>query len=135
MATAPQPWTSPLSDLELADLRWYLELYPTWPSGPDEYRAGGILSQLEPWGRRLLASITPDRESAQLWRQFCDAPAEGKLLTVDATDPRVLRLPWELLADEGGHLFGQGIAVRRRLRRDDHAWPRPRRRRPPPCAC
>ena len=28
----------------------------------------------------------------------------------------MLRLPWELLADESGHLFTQEISVRRRLR-------------------
>jgi len=39
----------------------------------------------------------------------------GKLLTLDATEVSVLRLPWELLADEGGHLFAKGIGVRRRL--------------------
>ena len=54
-----------------------------------------------------------------------DAEDEGKLLTLDATDPRVLRLPWELLADVGGHIFSQGIGVRRRLQQDDrHAGPR-----------
>ncbi len=42
----------------------------------------------------------------------------GKSITIDATDPRVLQLPWELLADEGGYVFTQRppINVRRKLR-------------------
>jgi hypothetical protein len=46
-----------------------------------------------------------------------EAAAGSKLLTIDAIDPRVLRLPWELLADEGGHLFSAGIGLRRRLKK------------------
>ncbi|MBE9508204.1 MAG: CHAT domain-containing protein, partial [Chloroflexi bacterium] len=56
-------------------------------------------------------------EAPRTWQQFVDAESDGKLLTIDAVDPRVLRLPWELLADEGGHLFSQDIGVRRRLKK------------------
>jgi tetratricopeptide (TPR) repeat protein len=111
------PFTPPLDDPELADLRWYLEVFTGWPSGPDYERAERIEARLEDWGHALLESVTPDRDSAQVWRQFVDAEGESKLLTIDAIDPRVLRLPWELLADEGGHLFAQGIGVRRRLKK------------------
>ncbi len=115
--TSAVPFTPPLDDPELADLRWYLEVFTGWPTGPDYERAERIEAQMEDWGRALLESVTPDRESAQVWRQFVDAEGESKLLTIDAIDPRVLRLPWELLADEGGHLFAQGIGVRRRLKK------------------
>ncbi len=118
--TEPTPFEPPLDDEVLADLRWYLETFSEWPTGPDYERAERIEAQMEEWGRALLESVTPDRESAQVWRQFADAPfAEngGKLVTIDAIDPRVLRLPWELLADEGGHLFSAGIGVRRRLKK------------------
>jgi hypothetical protein len=64
-----------------------------------------------------LESVTPDRESAQMWRDFVRDEADSKLITIDAIEPRVLRLPWELLADEGGHLFSAGIGVRRRLKK------------------
>ena len=83
----------------------------------DYKRAGKIEAGLEDWGRSLLASITPERESAQLWRQFADGEQDGKLVTIDAVEPRVLRLPWELMADEGGHIFTQAIGVRRRLQK------------------
>jgi len=114
-ATGPAPFQPPLDDAQLADLRWYLEVFASWPTGPDYERAERIQASLEEWGRALLKSVIGGDEAPRLWQQFADAEASGKLLTVDATDPRVLRLPWELLADEGGHLFAQGVGVRRRL--------------------
>ncbi len=115
--TEPVAFEPPLGDEVLADLRWYLEVFSTWPTGPDHERAARIEAQMENWGRALLDSITPDHEAAQVWRYFVDIPSDGKLVTIDAIDPRVLRLPWELLADEGGHLFSAGIGVRRRLKK------------------
>ena len=119
VSTNPAPFEPPLDEPELADLRWYLEVFSSWPTGPDYVRAESIEAKLEDRGRALLESITADREAARLWQQFVDADAEdeGKLLTIDATDPRVLRLPWELLADDGGHIFSQGIGVRRRMQK------------------
>ncbi|MGH7595143.1 MAG: hypothetical protein ACREOI_02275 [bacterium] len=105
----------PLDDAVLADLRWYLETFSLWPTGPDYLRAESIEAKLEDWGRSLLESVTQSREAAQLWQQFLDAEGESKLVTIDAIDPRVLRFPWELLADESGHLFPRGLSVRRRL--------------------
>ncbi|MCB0166363.1 MAG: CHAT domain-containing protein, partial [Anaerolineae bacterium] len=116
VAADPAPFTPPLDDPELADLRWYLEIFSTWPTGPDYQRAERIQSRLDEWGRALRTSIMAGGEDAvSLWQQFVDAPTRGKLLTIDATDPRVLRLPWELLADKGGHIFKRRISVRRRL--------------------
>ncbi|HUX76420.1 MAG TPA: hypothetical protein VMY40_07265, partial [Anaerolineae bacterium] len=116
-ATAPVPFEPPLDDAALAELRWYLEDFSMWPTGPDYRRAGRVEAQLEDWGRALRDSVVAGTDAARLWQQFVDADAAGKLLTVDATDPRVLRLPWELLADEGGHVFAAGVGVRRRLRK------------------
>jgi hypothetical protein len=114
-STNPAPFTPPLDDVQLGDIRWYLEEFSTWPTGPDYERAERIEAGLEDWGRALRKSVLTGEEAARLWQQFVDAPDEGKLLTIDATDPRVLRLPWELLADDGGHIFARGIGVRRRL--------------------
>ncbi|MBA3530818.1 MAG: tetratricopeptide repeat protein [Ardenticatenales bacterium] len=108
-------FTPPLDDKQLAEIRWYVEEFSTWPTETDHERARRVEAQLDEWGQGLLASITADRDAARLWQQFADTRTQGKLLTIDAVDPGVLRLPWELLADEGGHLFTQGIAVRRRL--------------------
>jgi len=99
VSTSLAPFVSPLGDGELKELRWYLEQFHRWPREADYDRAERIKAQLEDWGRKLLESVTVEREAARLWQQFVDAEDEGKLVTVDATDPRVLRLPWELLAD------------------------------------
>jgi len=116
-STKQTEYQPPLDDAVLADLRWYSETFSVWPTGPDYLRAENIEARLEDWGRSLLESATREREAAQLWQQFLDAEGESKLVTIDATDPRVLRLPWELLADESGHLFARGLSVRRRLRK------------------
>ncbi|MCA9946529.1 MAG: CHAT domain-containing protein, partial [Anaerolineales bacterium] len=114
--TEPAAFSPPLDDKILGDIHWYLETFSTWPTGPDYERAEHIESQLEEWGRTMLDSVLPGKDAARLWQQFVDAGNE-RLLTIDATDPRVLRLPWELLADESGHLFSQGIGLRRRLQK------------------
>ncbi len=113
--TSPASFTPPLDDPELKDIRWYLEVFSTWPTATDYQRAERIEAKLEDWGRALLDSVIADREAGKLWQQFVDAADPDKLVTLDATDPRVLRLPWELLADEHGHLFARGISLRRRL--------------------
>ncbi|MEA3310392.1 MAG: CHAT domain-containing protein, partial [Chloroflexota bacterium] len=59
----------------------------------------------------------------RLWGQFRGSNGDH-LLTLDATDPQVLRLPWELLADEEGHLFALEISLRRRLHKAQAAKPR-----------
>lgn len=123
--TEPVAFEMPLRDEVLEELSWYLEKFSLWPVGPDYGRAEEIRAELEGHGRALLEGVTAERGSVRLWQQFVDAPGEGKLLTVDATDARVLRLPWELLADDEGHLFTQGIGVRRRLRKATTAQVKP----------
>ena len=56
-------------------------------------------------------------------QQFLDAGDGPKLLTVNSADPRVLRLPWELAADEDSHLFAARppVVVRRRLHKAKQA--------------
>src|SRR5262245_14646083 len=80
VSTAPQSFTPPLDDSVLGDLRWYLEVFSTWPTGPDYERAEHIESQLEPWGQKLLDSVIEDKDAGRLWQQFIDDSAEHKLL-------------------------------------------------------
>lgn len=115
-STEPAPFTPPLDDTELKEIRWYLETFSVWPTGPDYARAARIESQLEEWGRALRDAVRTDLNAADVWREFLKADGD-KQITIDATDPRVLRLPWELLADEAGHLFAQGVSIRRRLQK------------------
>lgn len=118
--TAPVPYEPPLDDQALNEIRWYLELFATWPSGPDYEKAEETKQKLESWGRDLWRSVIwhdtdQDLDGAGLWQQFADDAASPKQVTIDATDPRILRLPWELLADRRGHLFARRISIRRRL--------------------
>ncbi len=48
---------SPLSEADLADLRWYLEEYAQWPFGPFRDRAHSIEARLEGFGRSLFKSL------------------------------------------------------------------------------
>ncbi|NOZ27623.1 MAG: tetratricopeptide repeat protein [Chloroflexi bacterium] len=121
----PAPFITPLTDKELAELRWYLELYWRWPTGPDYARAQKLESRLEDMGRRLWQSLFGHADAMRVAQQFLDAADDPKLLTIDAVEPRVLRLPWELLADEDGHVFNASppIVVRRRLHKVKRAQP------------
>ena len=108
-----------LDDNVLADLRWYLEVYPQWPVGPDYDRALGIEAKLRTWGKALFDAAFADREMLRVYDEFRRERTCRISITIDSTDPRVLQLPWELLADEGGYLFTQRppISVRRRLKK------------------
>jgi len=112
----PYPLRLPLDDKVLEELRWYLEQYPRWPVGPDVERAERIKAQLAGWGRALFDAAFASTEAIRVWTQFrAHEPGRPRLLTLDCTEPDVLRLPWELLADEETHLSMLDIGFRRRL--------------------
>ena len=118
--TVPVPFALPFDDKVLNEIRWYLEVFSTWPTGPDYERAEEVKQQLTDWGRALWRSVIwhdadQDLDGAGLWAEFANQAAKNKLVTIDATDPRILSLPWELLADRRGHLFARKISIRRRL--------------------
>lgn len=110
---------APLTDAELAELRWYLEDYPKWPTGPDYARAQQLEAEMENLGRALWESLFHQPEAVRIAQQFLSAGGGPKILTIDSAEPAVLRLPWEMLADEDGHLFNASppVVVRRRMRR------------------
>lgn len=122
----PFRFKAPLDEKALTELRWYLEQYIRWPVGPDVERAEHVKAQLAGWGKALFeALIAPKGEALRVWTQFrMTAPERPHLLTLDCTLPEVLRLPWELLADEEGHLFALGISFRRRLHKAQLAMTR-----------
>jgi len=123
LTAEPAPFASPLTPAEMGELRWYLEDYWKWPTGPDYARAQKLESDLLGMGRRLWASLLATPQAARVAQQFLDAAEGPRLLTVDSADPRVLRLPWELAADEDGHLFAARppVVVRRRLHKAKQA--------------
>jgi len=109
---------SPLDDKALSDLRWYLEEYGQWPFGPFRDRAHEIESRLEGYGRALFKALFYAPEAREIYRAFTMREAEVYTLTLVADAPRVLRLPWELLAESSGPLFSKRppISIRRRVR-------------------
>jgi tetratricopeptide (TPR) repeat protein len=106
---------NPITDKNLAELRWYLESYWQWPSDIDDDRAREVEGNLPKWGKALMdAIIQKSPDAMRLFGRFSEAQGE-RMLTIDTTEPRILRLPWELLRDEGGYLFSEKISVRRRM--------------------
>ena len=115
-------FTNPLAEADLADLRWYLEEYAVYPYLDHARRAEQIEPRLREWGEALFKAVfmADSEESTQaygLFKEFLGERSQSDALVIDTTEPRVLRLPWELLAEEGGFLFGRKppITVLRRL--------------------
>ncbi len=95
--------------------------------GPDYDRARELEARLSQLGRALFGAVFDRSATAmRLFQQF-DGSRAGAALTIDTTDPRILRLPWELLADEGGYLFSKQpvVSVRRRLHQTRQTRVRP----------
>lgn len=117
MDTEQFKFVNPLTDKDLADIRWYLEQYYYWPSDIDRDRAQVVEKNLTEWGKALFdAAIKKSPDAMRLFESFNLAGGE-RVLTIDTNEPRILRLPWELLRDEGGYLFSKkpAVSIRRRM--------------------
>jgi hypothetical protein len=73
------------------------------PDGGAVVRAGGIDEQLNQRGRRLHDALFSAPENRALLDQLLAGP-EPRLLTIATDRSALLRLPWELLADDAGSL-------------------------------
>jgi len=120
------PFVDPLDEKDLKELRWYLEEYLDWPfSEPVRKRADKVERQLDAWGAALFSAVFAQPEA----RVLCDRLLEfhpspdrrgaggevERFLTIQSREPRVLRLPWELLRDRAGPLITAGISIRRHV--------------------
>jgi tetratricopeptide (TPR) repeat protein len=99
------------------DLRWYLEEFMDLPDGGAVTRAVHVERNLERWGRRLYDVLFLVDENRALLNQLLTAP-EPRELTIATHDPALLRLPWELMADNAGGL-AERVSVRRQLERPE----------------
>ncbi len=144
--------TAPLGPIEAEELRWYLERYASWPSGPFQERARAVEQQLPEWGQLLHAAVLgrdEAREAYEAWNRNDAGTARRVTILVDrdlVTDTApgdeaeakrqadageaatmLLGLPWELLHDGSGYLFraANPVSVRRALpnRREEPAPP------------
>jgi tetratricopeptide (TPR) repeat protein len=116
------PLTPFLTEDDYESLRWYLEEYMDLPDGGAVTRARGIEKNLEQWGRKLHDALFTAKENRDLLKQLLAAP-EPRELTIATRDPALLRLPWELMADDAGSL-AQRVSVRRQLEKPEKNEPR-----------
>lgn len=107
------PFTPFLKENDYEDLRWYLEDYMDLPDGGALVRARRIEQSLTRWGRQLHDALFSAPENRALLRQLLDGP-EPRELTLATQNPKLLQLPWELMADDAGNL-AQRVSVRRQL--------------------
>jgi tetratricopeptide (TPR) repeat protein len=117
------PFTPFLTEEDYEDLRWYLEEYMELPDGGAVIRAQRIEENLRDWGRKLHNDLFSAPENLAALHQLLamDGP---RRLTIATKDPELLRLPWELMADEAGNL-AQRLSVRRQLEEPKETTPRP----------
>jgi tetratricopeptide (TPR) repeat protein len=113
------PLTPFLTDADYEDLRWYLEEYMDLPDGGAVVRAHGVEEKLTQWGRALHDAVFSAEENRKILDQLLDGP-EPRVLTIATRDSALLRLPWELIADNAGSL-AQRLSVRRQLDVPDEA--------------
>ncbi|AFY35755.1 CHAT domain-containing protein [Calothrix sp. PCC 7507] len=112
-------FASPLSAADREEIRWYLETYAArYTTDVDDTRAEGIAKKFRQWGEDLFNAVFQHRAAQRLFNYFQDENQPGRLLTISASHPAILSLPWELLRDpEGTYLFHENprISIRRRL--------------------
>jgi tetratricopeptide (TPR) repeat protein len=115
---AEVPFVSPLSEEDLAELRWYLESYTaSYTADIDDGRAQRLKDQLKNWGEALYRSVFQG-DTIERFIDFRNLRESGRVVTVQASHPVLLSLPWELLhTPQGGYLFNEKprISIRRNL--------------------
>ncbi|NRF65442.1 CHAT domain-containing protein [Aquincola sp. S2] len=116
------PFTLSLPDDDYVDLRWYLEEYMELPDGGAVVRAERIEANLSKWGRQLHDALFSAPENKAALKLLLDAE-EPRQLTIATSDPALLRLPWELMADDAGSLALR-VSIRRQLSTPESLIPR-----------
>jgi tetratricopeptide (TPR) repeat protein len=117
--TAELPFVDPLTKEDWEDMQWYLEVYATqYAADVDDDRAARVAAKLQVWGQGLFRAVFEDRSAARLFNAFQDAEGEGRQISITASAPEILRLPWELLCDSKGTFLlheNPRIGLRRQL--------------------
>ncbi|MBX7211537.1 MAG: CHAT domain-containing protein [Verrucomicrobiaceae bacterium] len=116
------PFTPFLTEENFADLRWYLETYMELPDGGAVVRAERIEAEIARWGHQLHDAVFSALENKAALKALLDAP-EPRELTIATSDPALLRLPWELMADAAGSLALR-VSIRRQLSEPEKLLPR-----------
>jgi tetratricopeptide (TPR) repeat protein len=113
------PFTSPFNNEDWEEIHRYLEKYPVQYAAADvdDIWAASMVNKLRLKGEELFRAVFGG-DAQRIFNAFQDAEGEGRQITIAASQPEILRLPWELLCDPTGtyllHETPQ-IAVRRQL--------------------
>jgi tetratricopeptide (TPR) repeat protein len=113
VASPPIPFDFSLTNDDYEDLRWYLEDFMDLPDGGSVVRAHSTERRLKDWGRQLHDAVFSAPANQELLKQLLTSQEPG-ILTIGTRDAALLRLPWELIADEIAPLAHR-VSVRRQL--------------------
>ena len=113
------PFTSPFTKADWEEIQRYLEKYPVQYAAKDvdDIWAAGMVTKLRQKGEDLFQAVFGG-DAQRIFNAFQDAEGERRQLTIAASQPEILRLPWELLCDpKGTYLLHETprIAVRRQF--------------------
>jgi hypothetical protein len=104
----------------LEEMKWYVEKYATeYGTEIDDDRASRLLSQFKKMGKALYEAAFGERAASRYFDRFLEDKKSARVLTVNAGQPEILALPWELLCVPGreAYVFNEKprISIRRNL--------------------
>ncbi len=116
----PLDFAVPIAAEQLQELKWYLEVYASqYMADIDDDRANRQAVQLKQLGKALYEAAFGDRAASRYFDRFLENKQPGRMLTINASQPEILALPWELLCVPGreAYVFNEKprISVRRNL--------------------
>ena len=119
---APATLTPFLTDDDYENLRWYLEEYMDLPDGGAVIRAQRHRAAICTSGAAGCTTPSSPPPKTAHSSSNCSKPGTAQL-TIATDQSALLRLPWELLADDAGSL-AQRVSVRRQLETPETTEPR-----------
>lgn len=110
-------FVAPVNDRDRTEIRDYLEKYTSlYMMDVDDRSAERTEAKLPLWGASLFESIFGSDDAKEVFNDFQDRDERDKVLTIAASHPLILSLPWELLCDSKGNYLSHGenpISIRR----------------------
>ena len=110
-------FVAPVNDGDRAEIRDYLEKYTSlYMMDVDDRSAERTEAKLPLWGAALFEAIFSGGDAKEIFNDFQDSDEQDKILTISASHPLILALPWELLCDSKGNYLSHGenpISIRR----------------------
>ncbi len=108
---------APVNDSDRTEIRDYLEKYTSlYMMDVDDRSAERTEAKLPLWGAALFEAIFISGDEKEIFNDFQNSDELDKILTISASHPLILSLPWELLHDSEGTYLSHGknpISIRR----------------------